>query len=66
MSSPYEGKRNPGPCIDCRDRKIACSDHCDRYKAWKGEVNRIKENRRAYMNQRSWDAKAAFRRKRKL
>lgn len=25
------------PCKDCRDRRPACSGHCDRYGAWKAE-----------------------------
>lgn len=38
------------PCKGCKDRYTACADECQRYKDWKANIERIKENRRAYRN----------------
>ena len=38
------------PCKDCKERYRACSDRCQKYKDWKAELERIKANRRAYLN----------------
>ena len=35
------------PCRDCPDRHEACHDHCDRYKAYKAERERIRLERQA-------------------
>lgn len=32
------------PCKDCTKREIGCHDRCDDYKAFKDEMNRIKDN----------------------
>lgn len=32
-----------GPCFNCKDRHVACSDTCDTYKSW---INRLKEIRK--------------------
>ena len=37
-----------GPCIDCKDRYLACHDDCDRYKAWVDERERVKDAKREY------------------
>lgn len=37
----------PVPCQDCPDRYPGCSGHCDRYKAWKADVEARKQ---AYMD----------------
>ena len=38
------------PCKGCPDRYPACSDHCEKpkYKEWKEEQARIRENRKRY------------------
>ena len=47
--------RDPSPCAGCTERFIACSDKCPKdergeygYKAWKAEIERVKNNRKAY------------------
>ena len=30
------------PCKDCKDRKLACSGSCERYKEWKSLVGKIR------------------------
>lgn len=62
MSRPFCETRNNSPCLDCPDRVPACSDRCERYKAWADEIHRISHNRRACMEQRSEDAKNTIRR----
>ena len=39
------------PCKDCPDRHTACHDHCEKYKAWKEEHDRINKARREYVAQ---------------
>ena len=48
--------RGHSTCQDCEERFIACSDNCPKdkrgepgYKAWKGEVERVNEARKAYI-----------------
>lgn len=50
--------RDENPCRNCTERFIACSDRCPKdargeygHKAWKAEVERVKENRRKYLQQ---------------
>lgn len=59
MGRPFNDNRNHSPCKGCEDRKLACSDHCSRYREWKAEWDQIESNRREYMGTRSADAKAA-------
>lgn len=49
--------RDKSPCKGCTERFPACGDHCPKdergergYKAWKAELERIKEKKRAYEN----------------
>ena len=49
--------RDASPCKDCQDRHPACSDRCDRYKAWKAEIERVKQEWKAYMDRRMDDMK---------
>lgn len=30
------------PCLDCADRHAGCHPNCDRYNAWKAEVEQAK------------------------
>lgn len=53
------GERLPGvvrgvsPCTECGERHTACHDRCEKYKAWKAEVQRIKEKKKAYEEERN-------------
>lgn len=49
--------RDVSPCKNCEDRFLACSDKCERYKAWKADIERIKQARKAYMDNRQDDTK---------
>ena len=43
------------PCkengIDCQDRHVGCHAECEKYKAWKADVDKANENRWAYKEQ---------------
>jgi hypothetical protein len=50
------GVRDIPPCKDCTEKFLACHDHCPKdirgehgYKAWKAELERVKENRKTYI-----------------
>ena len=49
--------RDTSPCKDCKDRHPACSDKCDRYKAWKAEIERVKKVRKNYLDNRHEELK---------
>ena len=49
--------RDTSPCKDCKDRHLACSDKCDRYKAWKAEIERVKMVRKNYLDNRHEELK---------
>ena len=40
------------PCkengIDCHDRHVGCHAECEKYKAWKADVDKANENRYAF------------------
>ena len=42
----------PNPCKGCPDRYTACADHCKKPEklAWEAEQEKIRRNRRDYMN----------------
>lgn len=47
--------RGDSPCIDCKERFTACWGRCPKdergefgYKAWKAQVEEVKEKRRMY------------------
>ena len=47
--------RDPSPCLGCTERFTACADRCPKdergergHKAWKAEINRVKNERRNY------------------
>ena len=51
------GIRDVAPCKGCTERFTACSQKCPKdergefgYKAWKAELEEVKENRKAYNN----------------
>ena len=33
------------PCKDCFDRKLLCHSSCERYKAWRAELDRLSAER---------------------
>ena len=35
--------KTKSPCLGCTDRKLACHDSCDKYKAFKEENQKIKD-----------------------
>lgn len=50
------GFRDKSPCDHCAERFTACSDHCPKdergdygYKAWKQKAAGVKDNRKAYI-----------------
>lgn len=56
--------RETVPCKDCAERFSACSCKCPKdargeygYNAWKAEVDRVKQNRNAYLVSRFEDSK---------
>lgn len=40
--------RGVSPCTECEERHTACHDRCEKYKAWKAEVQIIKDKKKAY------------------
>lgn len=46
---PLPSAREKPPCYHCKDRCIGCHDYCEKYKAWKSEVDRVNDNRRKYV-----------------
>lgn len=40
--------RGVPPCKDCTERFLACHDHCQRYKVWKAEIQRVNKAREEY------------------
>lgn len=60
--------RGVSPCVDCKERHTACHDHCPKYKEWKAEVQKIKEAKRAYEDERNkaieeWNRRSRWGRK---
>lgn len=41
--------RGSPPCRNCEERHTACHDRCVKYRAWKVEAERIKEAKKAYV-----------------
>lgn len=40
--------RDMAPCWGCPDREPGCHDRCDAFKAWRKNVDKVNEARRAY------------------
>lgn len=36
------------PCRKCKDRYPACHSHCDRYKEWRADLDKRKEESKTY------------------
>ena len=48
------------PCKDCQDRTLTCHGFCDRYKAWRDELEKTKEWLREHRPQTSERATIRF------
>ena len=40
--------RDKPPCKDCEDRFTACHDKCEKYKAWKSQLDEVNKRRKEY------------------
>ena len=40
--------RDMAPCWGCPDREPGCHDRCDAFHAWRKNVDKVNEARRAY------------------
>lgn len=52
-----KGNGSAVPCKGCEERHEACHGTCERYKAWRAELDRIKEN--AYKEKKRYDTMSA-------
>ena len=43
--NPFDNKPNKAPCLNCEDRVAGCHSKCDRYKAYRAEVERARNVR---------------------
>lgn len=44
--------RGMSPCTDCAERHTACHDKCPKYQEWKAEAEKVKQQRKSYMDER--------------
>lgn len=51
------------PCKDCAERHTACHDHCQRYKDWKAEMEKVKEARAKYLDTKDQEWQSLIRRR---
>ena len=52
--NPFNRERNSHcPCRGCEERQEACHGHCERYKEWKEELDRL--NDKIYRDRKSAD-----------
>lgn len=55
--------RGLSPCAECTERHTACHDNCPKYDAWKAEVQKIKDAKKAYEEKnwrKKWQRKTTF------
>jgi hypothetical protein len=45
--------RGVSPCMNCTEKYTACHDHCPNYKAWLAEVQKVKDARKHYEEERN-------------
>ena len=45
---PIEQTREISPCRGCSDRHIACHDKCEKYKAWKSQLEEVNKRSKEY------------------
>ena len=56
--NPFNREKTPrGPCYGCEERHEACHGHCERYKAWKADLDRL--NDMIYRDRKRMDTKSA-------
>ena len=48
MSRPDPVTREMPPCKGCSDRYTACHDKCEKYKAWKSQLDEVNKRRKEY------------------
>lgn len=53
------------PCKDCIDRTLGCHSNCTRYREWKADKDRARENERRYSAERAYIAESIQRKKRR-
>ena len=56
------------PCTDCSERHTACHDNCPKYHEWKAELQKVKEAKKAYEQEKEdwykeWNRRNKWRRK---
>lgn len=56
--------RNPSPCKGCGERFTACGDRCPKdlrgeygYKAWKADIEEVKQKRKQYIKNLDYERK---------
>lgn len=50
MSRPDPVTREMSPCKDCADRHESCWGKCEKYKAWKANLEAVNAERKKYSN----------------
>ena len=66
MARNYPSRQSDiSPCKDCSERHTACHDQCQRYKDWKDEMEKIKQARAKYLDDKNQEC-ASLMRRRKL
>lgn len=53
------------PCKDCDRRALGCHDHCEEYKEFRAEIERIKAVRGWVKNQQDYFGSLALNRRKK-
>lgn len=49
------------PCKNCKDRYLGCHDHCDKYKAFKEEIKKLRNSDSKEYEIRDYVRKAVLR-----
>ena len=50
MSRPDPVTREMSPCKGCTERHEACWGKCEKYKAWKSNLEKVNAERKKYSN----------------
>ena len=48
MSGPDPVTREMSPCKGCTERHEACWGKCEKYKAWKSQLDEVNKRRKVY------------------
>ena len=54
------GERSNNGCKDCTDRQIGCHSNCERYKAFREQLDKINEQKKADQMKRNLVANAGW------